>query len=60
MFERYEIDQERYPPLVCTVLMTAISQFLVIEEVMLGMSTGHAETVAFVEEFLTALEGPRR
>ena len=39
--------------------MTAISQFLVIEHEILGMSTGHAETVAFVEELLTALEGPR-
>ncbi len=46
--------------MVCTVLITAISQFLVIEQEMLGMSTGHADTVAFVEEFLTATEGPRR
>ena len=60
VFERYEIDQQRYPPLLCTVFMTAISQFLVIEEVMLGMSTGHNETIAFVEEFLTSIEGPRR
>jgi AcrR family transcriptional regulator len=60
ILERYDVDPERYPPLVCTVLMTAISQFLVIEEEMLGMYTGHAETVAFVEEFLTAVEGPRR
>ena len=60
VFERSEVDQERYPPMVCTVLITAISQFLVIEEEMLGMSTGHAETVAFVEELLTLAEGPRR
>jgi len=60
VFERYEVDTNLYPPMVCTVLMTAISQFLVIEHEMLGMSTGHAETVAFVEEILTALEGPRR
>ncbi len=60
VFERYEVDPERYPPMVCTVLLTAISQFLVIEEEMLGMFTGHAETVAFVEKFLTAVEGPRR
>lgn len=60
VFERSQVDQGRYPPLVCTVLLTAISQFLVIEEEMLGMSTGHAVTVAFVEEFLTLAEGPRR
>ena len=59
-FERYDVDPERYPPMVCTVLLTAISQFLVIEQEMFGMATGHAETVAFVEEFLTATEGPRR
>jgi AcrR family transcriptional regulator len=57
--DRYHVDQERYPPLVCTVIMTAISQFLVIEHEILGMSTGHAATVAFVEELLTSLEGPR-
>jgi AcrR family transcriptional regulator len=60
VFDRYEIDQERYPPMVCSVLITAISQFLVLEEEMLGMSTGHADTVAFVEEFLTAIEGPQQ
>ena len=57
--KRYDVDQKQYPPLVCTVLMTAISQFLVIEHEILGMSTGHAATVAFVEELLTSLEGPR-
>ena len=41
------------------VLMTSISPFLVIERETLGMSTGHAETVAFVEELLTRFEGPR-
>jgi AcrR family transcriptional regulator len=56
---RYDVDERQYPPLVCTVLMTAISQFLVIEHEILGMSTGHAATVAFVEELLTSLEGPR-
>ncbi|MGD0747896.1 MAG: helix-turn-helix domain-containing protein [Acidimicrobiales bacterium] len=60
VFERYDVDTNRYPPMVCTVLMTAISQFLVIEQEMLGMSTGHAEVVAFVEEFLTSMEGARR
>ncbi len=60
VFERYDVDTNRYPPMVCTVLMTAISQFLVIEQEMLGMSTGHAEVIAFVEEFLTSMEGARR
>jgi AcrR family transcriptional regulator len=47
------------PPLVFTVLLSSISRFLVIESETLGMVTGHAETVAFVEEFLRRLEGER-
>jgi hypothetical protein len=57
---RYGVDGERFPSIVCAVLMTGVSQILVIEEVSLGMSTGHPETVAFVEEFLAGLEGGRR
>lgn len=56
---RYEIDQTEYPPVVCAVLLTSISTFLVIEQAMLGMSTGHAETVAFVEGLIQRLEGDR-
>ena len=51
---------EQCPPLVFTVLLSSISRFLVIESESLGMATGHAETVAFVEEFLRRLEGERR
>lgn len=58
--ERAGLDAGSCPPMVCTVLVTAISQILVIEEEVLGMATGHAETIACVEELLTALEGSRR
>jgi AcrR family transcriptional regulator len=58
--ERYGIDDLQCPPIVCVVLMTSISRVLVIEQETLGMSTGHAQTVAFVEGFLTQLEGPRQ
>jgi AcrR family transcriptional regulator len=51
---------EMCPPLVFTVLLSSTSRFLVIESETLGMTTGHAETVAFVEDFLTRLEGERR
>jgi AcrR family transcriptional regulator len=51
---------ETCPPLVFTVLMSSTSRFLVIESETLGMTTGHAETVAFVEGFLRRLEGERR
>ncbi len=57
--ERGGIDAEQFPPVVVAVLMSSISRFLVIEHETLGMSSGHAETVAFVEDFLTRLEGPR-
>jgi AcrR family transcriptional regulator len=56
---RYEIDQQEFPPLVCAVLLTSISTFLVIEQAMLGMSTGHEETVAFVEDLIRRVEGDR-
>jgi AcrR family transcriptional regulator len=56
---RYEIDQTEYPPMVCAVLLTSISTFLVIEQAMLGMSTGHTETVAFVEQIIRRVEGDR-
>jgi AcrR family transcriptional regulator len=56
---RYEVDQTQFPPMVCAVLLTSISTFLVIEQAMLGMSTGHAETVAFVEDLVRRLEGER-
>ncbi len=47
------------PPLVFTVLLSSTSRFLVIESETLGMATGHAETVAFVEELISGLEGER-
>jgi TetR/AcrR family transcriptional regulator len=56
---RYEIDETEYPPIVCAVLLTGISTFLVIEQAMLGMTTGHAETVTFVEGVIRRLEGDR-
>ena len=59
VLDRYEVDQQEVPPLVCAVLLTSISTFLVIEQVMLGMSTGHEETVAFVEGLIRRVEGDR-
>jgi AcrR family transcriptional regulator len=50
---------EQCPPLVFTVLLSSVSRFLVIERESLGMATGHAETVVFVEQLLTRIEGER-
>lgn len=58
-FDRYGITPEGVSPLVFAVLMTSISIFLVLEQESLGMSTGHPETVAFVEDLLRCIEGPR-
>ncbi len=58
MLAQYGIA-EACPPLVFTVLLSSVSRFLVIESETLGMTTGHAETVAFVEGFLRELEGER-
>ncbi len=60
VLSRYEIDQTKFPPIVCAVLLTSISTFLVIEQAMLGMSTGHTETIAFVEDLIGRVEGERR
>jgi TetR/AcrR family transcriptional regulator len=60
LIERYGMNAARWPPMVCTVLMSSISRFLVIEHETLGLSSGHTETVAFVEEFIRTLEGDRR
>jgi AcrR family transcriptional regulator len=47
------------PPVVAAVLIAGISVLLALEQGSLGMSTGHDETIAYVEEFLRRLEGER-
>lgn len=54
--ERYGEDREDMPPVVWTVLMTSLSRFLVLEQAV-GISGGHAETMALVESYLRRLEG---
>ncbi len=60
LLDRYGVDADEYPAIVCTVLLSSISRVLVIEQETLGMSSGHEETVAFVERFIRGLEGDRR
>jgi AcrR family transcriptional regulator len=58
VLERYGLDgPDTLPPVVMMVLMTSVSRVLVMEEEMLGMSAGHAETVEIVERYLRRLEG---
>jgi hypothetical protein len=52
----YNVDVADVPPVVWTVFATSVSQALVMERA-LGMSTGHAETFKYCEEWLRHLEG---
>ena len=54
--QRYGIDATEVPPVVWAVFATSLSRILVMETA-LGMSTGHAETLEFVETWLRQLEG---
>ncbi len=54
--QRYGEDRSDVPPVVWTVLMTSLSRMLVLEQA-IGMSGGHAETMALVESHLRRLEG---
>ena len=53
---QHGIDASEVPPVVWTVFATSVSQAMVMERA-LGMSTGHAETFAFCEQWLRRLEG---
>ncbi len=53
---RYGMAATDVPPVVWTVFATSVSQALVMERA-LGISTGHAETFAFCEQWIRRLEG---
>ncbi|MGH3970143.1 MAG: TetR/AcrR family transcriptional regulator [Mycobacterium sp.] len=55
----YGMDPAAVPPVVWSVLITSVSRVLVMEQA-LGVSAGHAETVAFVQRYLRRLEGEPR
>ena len=54
------VSTDDCPPVAAAVLIAGISVLLALEQGSLGMSTGHDETIAYVEEFLRRLEGERR
>ena len=56
LMKRSGIGANVCPPVVLSVLMRSIAQILVMEAA-LGITTGHAETLAFVERALRRLEG---
>ncbi len=49
------IDEERLPPIVALLGMTGLTQVMALEGT-LGMTSGHATTIAFVEQAIAALE----
>jgi AcrR family transcriptional regulator len=53
---RNGIDTEAFPPEAIAVLVTGISQILVLEEA-LGLTAGHEQIRALVEQWLVAYEG---
>jgi AcrR family transcriptional regulator len=53
---RHEIDTDAFPPEAVAVLVTSISQILVLEEA-LGLTAGHAQMRALVEQYLARVEG---
>jgi len=58
VMEGQGIDTEVYPPVAIMLMITSVSQILVMEEA-LGMSVGHAETRAMVARILEQFEGPK-
>jgi AcrR family transcriptional regulator len=58
VFRQYGIDPDELPPTAVLILMSSIPRILLIENT-LGVVTGHAETVALVERYLTRFEGDR-
>jgi AcrR family transcriptional regulator len=59
VLEGYGIDPKRWPAGPIILTMWGVSQYLLIEQAF-DIETAHAETVALIEELITALEGPRR
>jgi AcrR family transcriptional regulator len=49
------IDEARLPPIVALLAMTGLTQVMALEGT-LGMTSGHATTVAFVEQAIAQLE----
>ena len=56
VFRSYGIDPDNLPPTAALFVMSCISRVLVLEQT-LGMTIGHAETLALVEDFLDRVEG---
>ncbi|MDV3127787.1 TetR/AcrR family transcriptional regulator [Mycobacterium sp. 21AC1] len=54
--QRYGVDASEVPPVVWAFMATSVSRVMVMEQ-SIGMSAGHAEVLAFCEDWLRRLEG---
>lgn len=55
VLQSYGIDQSEFPPLAVIVLMNGLSRVMSMEAT-LGLTSGHAETIALVERYLDRYE----
>lgn len=56
VFNRYGVDQQRFPPMAVAFLITVIPGVLFMET-QLEITTGHAEIIELVERHLREVEG---
>lgn len=54
--ERHGVLPDEVPPIVWSILLTGLSTVVMMGEA-LGVTAGHAETLALVERYLTSMEG---
>jgi AcrR family transcriptional regulator len=52
-----DLTADELPPVVALLLLTGLSQILGLEQA-LGVTAGHAETIAFVERAISQIEAP--
>jgi len=52
------VTADRLPPVVALLLMTGLSQVLALEDA-LGVTAGHATTLAFIDQAIGSVDGPR-
>lgn len=56
VLKKYEVDEDRVPPMAVAFLMTVIPPVLFMED-QLEITAGHAEVVGLVERYLREVEG---
>lgn len=53
---RYGVPPEEVPPAVFTVVLSGLSRTVIMEQTLLGMSGGHAETLDYVDKLIDQWE----